>query len=63
MAVASRKEKVMEEEDVIMVKQMVSMVTVPRCMEDEEEIFMQEDTVIFMPRLHRMGCCKTMVNV
>ena len=66
MAMGSRKEKGMEEEaerDVMMVKQMVRLVTVPRCMEGEVEKFMQEDTVIFVPRLHRMGQCKAMVNV
>ena len=66
MAMGSRKEKGMEEEagrDVMMVKQMVRLVTVPRCMEGEVDKFMREDTAIFMPRLHRMGQCKAMVNV
>ena len=64
MAMGSRKG--MEEEaemDVMMVNQMVRLVTVPRCMEEEVEKFMREDTAIFVPRLHRMGQCKAMVNM
>ena len=39
----------------LMVKQMVNMMTAPRCVEEEVVKFMQGDTVIFMHRLHRMG--------
>ena len=66
MAMGPVDKKGMEKEaggDVMMVKQMVNMMTVPRCMEEEVEKFMQGDTVIFMPRLHRMGRCEAMVNV
>ena len=64
MAKDSMEGKVMEEEARVerMVKLMIRRVIMSRCMEGEVVKFVQEDTVIFVTRLHSMGQGKAKVN-